>query len=236
MIPVVDYRFGDKYYVTEFVRPYTFMVKCISKTLKGKNDVETVINVARFIRDEFYYPLDIFKNPSCDAMFLKSRKFCYSWHFKKYVNYLWLFPSECLLMKFGICIDTSLLCTSILRCLGFFSYVGLGAVYYKDKLLGYHAWTEVYIPSKADWYIIETTIHEKNVSNILRREEAYKGSYDIQYEIFARFNEKEYEEVKPILTWIQFYGKKWKKVRAKERNKQIVIWSTFKQISPLIGV
>jgi len=236
MIPVVDYRFGDKYYVTEFVRPETFMIKNIAEKLKGKNDIETVLNVSKYIRDEFYYPLDCFRNPSCDGMFLKSKKSWFSWHFKKHVSYMWLFPSECINVKFGICIDTSLVCTSILRNLNFRSYVALGAVYYYNELLGYHAWTEVFIPSKNKWYVIETTIHEKDVSNILERDEAYKGVCKLRYEVFGRFDEKEYIEIKPILTWIQFYGKKWKKERSRERKKQIVIWRIYRVISPLIGV
>ena len=228
-VPLIDWRFGDKYYVIEFVRPDTYEVERVSEELKGKDDLETFLNVCKYIRDNFYYPLDWRKQPSCDGQFLKSRRGLSTYHFRRCVPYMWMFPSEVINCGFGICIDTALLCTSIFRKLGFISYVTLGAL--KDKkgrIIGYHAWTETLLRGK--WFLIETTIHTKSAVNHIPREDGYNGRWGIYYVPFAWFNEKEYIERESILQFVKFFGKSKREIRKMEKRKQNIIWKVFDKI------
>lgn len=232
-IPIISWRFGEEYYIVEFVTPKTYMIEKIAEKLKGRDEVETILNIAKFIRDEFYYPLDSRGNPSCDGQFLKSRKSVFSYHFRRCVPYMWLFPSETLNMRFGICIDTSLLATSIMRRLDIDAYCVLGAV--RDKrgqLLGYHAWTEFML--NKEWFILETTIHEKDSANIIRRTDGYQGKYGIIYDPYAMFNEKDYTELKSLIHLFTFYGQSKKIIKEYEKRKQVRIWNIYKEITPLI--
>ncbi|RLF82417.1 hypothetical protein DRN38_00155 [Thermococci archaeon] len=232
-IPVISWRFGDEYYITEFIKPNTYMVEYVAEKLKGKDNVETVLNIAKFIRDNFYYPLDSRGNPSTDGQFLKSKRTMFSYHFKKCVQYMWLFPSEVLNMGFGICIDTSVLAVSLMRKLNIDSWCVLGAVYNANgDLLGYHAWAEFLINN--EWFILETTIHEKGTANIIKRFDGYSGKYGIRYEPFAKFNEREYFEIKSLVPLFNFYGMSKKIIKRLEKRKQKEIWNTYKEVTPLI--
>jgi len=232
-IPIVDWRFGDKYYVTEFITPRNVMVENIARLYKGRSEIESFINVARWIRDKFYYPLDWRGQPSCDGQFLKSRKRFGSYHFRKCVAYMWLFPPETINMGFGICIDTALLATSVLIAMGLDAWCVLGAIYdNKGELIGYHAWTEVLIDNT--WYLLETTIHMEGVSNIMKRDDAYTGKYGIKYEKFAMFNDKTYHEYKSILQYMKFFGKGKREIRNMEMKKQRFIWQTYKEVTTLL--
>ncbi len=233
-IPIVDWRFGDRYFITEFVRPNTFEVELMAERLRARSAEERVLNVARWIRDDFYYPLDWRGQPSADGQLLKSRRAIGSYHFKKCVNYMWLFPSETIMMGFGICIDTSLVATSVLLRLGVDSVVALGAVYdQKGSLLGYHAWTEFTINNTR--YVLETTIHEREVNNVMLAEDAYSGKYGIRYDKYAEFNHIKYVEYKPLTPFINFYGRRRKEIVKRELLKQRYIWNTYREISPLIA-
>ncbi len=233
-IPIIDWRFGDKYYITEFVRPDTYEVVTSADRLRATTAEQKVLNVARWIRDEFYYPLDWRGQPSADGQLLKSRKAIGSYHFKKCVNYMWLFPGECIMMRFGICIDTSLVTTSVLLRLGIDSVVALGAVYdQRGNLLGYHAWTEFILNGIR--YVLETTIHERDVNNIMLAEDAYSGKYGIRYDKYAEFNHLKYIEHKPLTPFISFYGRKRGEIKRRELIKQRYIWNTYREISALLS-
>ncbi len=228
-IPVIDWRFGDKYYITEFITPDTYMVEKVSKKLKCKTEKETIIKIAKYIRDNFYYPFNWRGYPSADAQFLKSKKYPGNYHFKKCVDYMWLFPSETINVGFGICIDTSLLAVSLMRNLNINAWCCLGAIYDKREiLLGYHAWVEFELYKK--WFILETTIHEKDVCNIIKREDGYTGRFGIRYDKYSEFNEKEYREYKPLINFIQFFGKGKKEIQKMEKRKQKVIWKTYRKL------
>ena len=196
-IPEVDYRFSDKYYITSFVTPHNPDIERVAKGFGGGNDNGFVAQVASFIRDAFAYPL-IGGQPSSDAQFLRYHKSLFSYHWKRCVFYMWSFPSECLLQKLGICVDTSHLTTSLLRSGQLDAFTCLGEVRKTstDELLGYHSW--VICQYKHDTFLIETTIHEAEVNNMVTLHDAchkdsdFAKKGDIYYIEHARYDEKDY--------------------------------------------
>lgn len=233
-IPLVDYRFGDRYYITEFVRPDTYLVVDAAERLGAADPATKVLNVARWIRDNFYYPLTATGQPSADGQLLKSSKGFAAYHFKKCVPYMWLFPGECIYMRFGICIDTSLVATSVLIRMAIDAVTALGAVYDRTgQLLGYHAWTEFVLNGTR--YVLETTIHEPNVNNIMLADDAYKGTFGVRYDKYAEFNHERYTEYKPILSFLLFFRRSKKDIRRDLLKLQRYLWTTYREISPLLA-
>lgn len=236
---IVDFRFGEKYYVTEFVKPNTFEIaKVCEEKLRGRDLDETLKNILKFIRDEFVYPFDYLGNPSTNGLLLRHRKMYGKWYFKSYVNYMWDFPSETLIKRCGVCIDTSNLCCSLLRHFNFNAYVELGKVYKmpENQFLGYHAW--VTVNHRDAWWVIETTIHRRGVVNIVKRDDAYSGRFGVRYECFVRYNEKDVEYVKPfnevIVLISEMKALSKVKLRKMEKNKQKFIWSRYEESSKIL--
>ena len=193
---LVDYRFQDRYYVSEFVQPKTYEIEAKAKEFNATGN-EFVDKVAVFIRDEFKYPL-IGGQPSADGQILRFRKSLLSYQWKKCVYYMWSFPSEVFVQKLGICIDTANLGSSLLRAGNLDAFTCLGEVRKTstDELLGYHAWSIT--PYKGNTALCEFTIHESGVYNMVILHNAYhkdsefaiKG--DIYYIEHARYNEVNY--------------------------------------------
>lgn len=212
MNPVVDYRFGELHYATEFVTPANSAIKKAVMQFNGVEGDELVEKVASFIRDSFQYPL-VDSLPSADGQLLRFRKSLLSHHFKKCVDYMWSFPSECLHQKLGICIDTSNLSASLLVT-GIDAWVCLGEVRSskEDTVLGLHAWVEV--PYKGKQYVQETTIHEPTIDTLITAESAYdKGSDwakqgNIYYVPGARYNDEDYEGDESIIVRISLPARK----------------------------
>ena len=198
-IPVVDWRFGDKYYVTEFIMVNNSMIRDVYDKLKTSENDKFVENVADWIRDKFQYPLDSSGNPAAQAQLLMFRYSIFKYLFKKCVEYHWTFPSEVITSGYGICIDTANLAESVLRIKPIEdSWVVLGEVRdtLTDNLLGYHAWCE--LPYKNDRYVLETTIHVAGVNNLVKAEDIYNKKLDVYYVKHAYYNESEYHPVTSI--------------------------------------
>lgn len=193
---VVDNRFGDKYKVQEFVQPKSLEIETKVKELNATGD-EFVDKIAAFIRDDFQYPL-VSGQPSSDGQFKRFHKSLLGYHWKKCVFYMWSFPVECLLQKLGICIDTANLGTSLLRAKNAIAFTCLGEIKKTstDELLGYHAWTIV--EYKKQFYLLETTIHEPEINNMVALHDAYHKDSDfaiasgIYYVEDARYDESQY--------------------------------------------
>ena len=193
---IVDYRWGDKYKVQEFIQPKSYEIVAKVANLNSTGD-KFVEDIAAFIRDKFAYPL-IRGQPSSDGQFLRYHKSLTGYYWKKCTFYMWSFPVEVMLQKLGICIDTANLGTSLLRAGKSDAFTCLGEVRRTstDELLGYHAWTVV--SHKSDTYLLETTIHESGINNMVTLHDAYhkdsdfaqKG--DIYYIEHARYNEIDY--------------------------------------------
>ena len=189
--PVINYRFGDRYWVTDFVAPDNPDVKEIVERMPGDNFVDAV---AEYVRDNYQYPLS--RNlPSCDGQLWRySQGFCKK-GFKRRCYYVWAFVPETIQSKLGYCAETANLCTSLLRA-KVVAWTAIGEVRkLSDDLLGYHAWTVVnYRDSQ---YIDETTIHSKANVLVLASDAYDKNSQfcqrgGIYYVEHARYSEAEY--------------------------------------------
>ncbi len=139
---IVDFRFNDKYAVSEFIQSKSFEIQKLAKHLSSYSQDATIRKVSLFIRDGFQYPLDQSKNPSTDGEFARYKTLL-SHRYQAFRYYVWAFPVEVLMSKLGYCAETANLMTSILKACGINAYTGLGEVRKTstDELLGYHAWT-----------------------------------------------------------------------------------------------
>lgn len=207
MIPEVDYRFGDKYLVTEFLTPENASIIAAKQELGDATGDEWGDKVAAYIRDEFEYPL-IHNQPSADGQFLRYRKNILGYYFKDCVYYMWSFPAECVNQKLGICIDTANLSASLLIpkistkvCLGEVRAVN------GDRLLGYHAWVE--LPYNNEQYIQETTIHKEKANTLITTKGAYNKDSDwakqgnLYYVLTAWYNIDEYHGDEAIVAYME---------------------------------
>jgi len=205
MEQIVNYRFGDKYFVTEFIQPDTFEVRNVAKTLRNTSaypyphlspDKEVEL-VSVFVRQDFTYPLDHSGNPATNGIFKRYRAGWGQYLYNVFKYYVWAFPSEVMNSRYGYCAETANLMTSILRALGLEAYAAIGEVRkaIDDSLLGYHAWTVTqYLKEE---YLDETTIHE-DINSLIPTLVAYDHNSDfaqnggIYYVEHARYNEMGY--------------------------------------------
>jgi len=203
MIPECPWRFGERYLATDFVQVNNVAVIETANSLDTGNFIS---DVARWVRDEFYYPLDNSGNPSAQGQLLRHQKSLFSgYHAKKCVYYAWSLPNEILdFAKCGICIDTANLATSILRVKGIDAWVTLGDVrdIKSDTLLGRHAW--VTLPYEEENYVLETTIHEAGMKNMAKTSDVYDKNSDwakrggVYFVYQGKYNEKEFKGEGPL--------------------------------------
>lgn len=203
MIPETPWRFGERYLVTDFVQVNNIAIIDMANSLQGDGFIS---NVAAWIRDKFYYPLDGSGNPSAQGQLLRHQKGLFSgYHAKKCVYYAWSLPNEILdFTRCGICIDTANLATSVLRVKGIDAWVTLGDVrdIKSDTLLGRHAW--VTLPYEGENYVLETTIHEAGVKNMAKTKDVYDKNSEwakrggIYFVYQAKYNEKEFKGEGPL--------------------------------------
>jgi hypothetical protein len=201
-IPECPWR-PARWLTTEFVRPFTVAVLEEATALRKlvTTDDEYIKVVANYVRDNFTYPLEKNGDPSAGLCF---RRYDKGWLIKRYfynqeMDYAWGFPQETIKMGKGICIDTALLCTSLLISGGVPSKVALGAVVNaKDgTVAGYHAWsTFIY---KSEPCANETTIHSPDVETLTKLSSVYDKNSDwakntgIYYRQEAEFDNKTYD-------------------------------------------
>jgi hypothetical protein len=198
--PEVPWRFGERYLVTDFVMTNNIAIMEQAGSLHIGNNDSFVEAVARWIRDEFFYPLDNAGNPSASGQFLRHRKGLIGGHFfKKSVYYMWGLPVETLAIGCGICVDTANLTGSVLRSKELDgAWICLGDVRSSrdDTLLGRHAWVEV--PYHGASYLIETTAHELGANNLVESSQVYDRTSrwvkrsGLYYVPQARYNESEF--------------------------------------------
>jgi hypothetical protein len=199
-MPIVDFRFGESYYVNDFLQINNPSVAAALtealQQLNGSNDQKIEV-IADYIKRKYQYPFMVDGSPSCGGYFLRYQKDSkfkdFHWHAIR--DYMWSFPAECIVQKLGICIDTSNLAFSLLKMAGVPAKVCLGAVYEtkSNQLLGYHAWVEV--SYKGETYVFETTIHPDGV-NLLPAKAVYGKKMDVYYVKEAEYDEKSYREIK----------------------------------------
>ena len=215
-VPQVGYRFGDKYWITDFVTPNNPDIELVVKGFDAGNNDGLVSQVASYIRDGFQYPL--FGNlPSADGKILRynrRRLFSVKYRWKVYRYYVWAFPAEVIQSKLGYCAETANLCVSLLRTRELDSWNALGEVRAsKDNtLLGYHSW--VICRYQGEPYILESTIHKKGVNNLVKVSSAYDKysawamTRDLYYVERARYNDKEFRKDSSIVASMAFPAKR----------------------------
>lgn|GEM_PF-1955075 len=150
--------------VRRFVEVWDEKLCRIAEKLRCRREIDTVKAVYRFNIDKLRYPFTADGKPSTGFKIEVFPWLRFGSIFKIYLrsweeDYAWLKPSRLIEVGYGICVDTSNLCTTLLRILGFDAYTSIGVVKPRtgsDRYYG-HAWTRVRIDSL--WYIIETTIH-----------------------------------------------------------------------------
>ena len=88
-IPIVPWRWGEKYKVTEFIQNNNQAILEIASYIKeeGKSPDDIVLNLSHYIRDNFFYPLDNIGNPSTSGSLLRYRFSLCKFHFKKSLKF-----------------------------------------------------------------------------------------------------------------------------------------------------
>jgi hypothetical protein len=180
----------EKYDVREFIQVNHEWLREIAEKLRKPSQLETVKNVYRFNVREIQYPFRADGKPAIGFEFKAFPWLIYGF-FKLYLaeyqqEYAWLMPSQLLKFKYGICVDTANLCTTLLRILGINAYTVLGVVVGGGKYYG-HAWTIA--EADGEWYFLETTIH-KGKPPVIKLSEL-PSRVQLNYVEVARFNEKE---------------------------------------------
>jgi hypothetical protein len=200
-IPTVPWRFGEVYLATDFVMAKNIAIQNQANLLfKGPGDA-FVKEVAKWIRDSFYYPLDNSDNPSASGQLLRHQKGVLSGYwFKNCVYYAWSLPNEVLgATKCGICIDTANLAASVFRAKeveGAWCTIGDVLAVSDNSLLGRHAWVEV--PYHGGTFVLETTIHSEGANNLVAAVEVYDRNSEwakragLYFAVQAKYNEKEF--------------------------------------------
>jgi len=209
-IPVVNYRFGDCYLVTDFIMPENpdiqaviiellkplWLAKSFELTPNNIKNDEFVEACAAYIRDNFQYPLWN-GNPSCDGQLLRYTQGILKHRFKRCEYYVWAFPPEVIQSHMGYCAETGNLAESLLvNRLSSFAVLG-DVLDLNGTLLGRHEWVEV--PYKNETFVLETTIHTEGVNNLASIKSVYDKNSDwakqggLYYVPQARFNDKIYE-------------------------------------------
>ena len=186
-VPTVDFRFGDKWFITDFVTPNNPTVAEITDALTG------ITAIAEYIRDEYSYPFNAIGQPATNSQLCNAEFYPNFPMFQSSIlrPYAWDFPAETVITKSVYCVETANLMCSILRRKGIESFVALGAVLSPvGVVLGYHAWVKVLIIGR--WYICETTIHEPDAQNLIPMDDLYNGKLDVTYREDCYYNESEF--------------------------------------------
>jgi len=197
MVPVVDYRFGNKELITSFITPKNPDVQDIVKAIGDLQGDDFVWAVSKYIRDNYQYPL-VGETPSCDGQILRYTEGLLKHKWKCCRYYVWAFPSETAQSFYGFCAETGNLAESILvNKVDAWAVLGDVLSVKDDSLVGRHMWCEV--PLRDNTFILETTIHDKDAGNMVSATSAYGKDSDwaiqggIYYSAKALFSDKKYK-------------------------------------------
>lgn len=197
--------------VRGFVEVESEELRELASKLRKRKPKDSIKAVYRFNVTEVNYPFTADGKP---ASGYKVEVFPWlrlgPW-FKLYLRsweggYAWLKPTQVVRLGYGICVDTSNLCTTLLRILGFEAYTVLGVVEdpCSNRVYG-HAWTRVL--NRRRWYMLETTIH-KGRPPVVPLDEA-EDKLLLSYKEIASFDERTVEVDRKL--W-EKYGLKLEKV------------------------
>lgn len=160
--PEVPWR-PAKWLVTDFVQPNNPAIRKQAAKLRAlsNSDDDFIKITASYIQKNFQYPEQNDGDPSAGLKFQRydNGALCKRYKYTEEMEYAWGFPCETIEIKLGICIDTSLLFTSLLIAGGIDAWCCLGEIVNAktNEVAGYHAWpTFMY---KGQRCADETTIH-----------------------------------------------------------------------------
>lgn len=172
-----------------FIEVSSGEAKALARRLRRRTALETAKSVYRFNVRNVKYPLTADGSPAT-GFEVKAYPWLSIGLFKLYLAtysqpYAWLLPSQVLKLGYGLCADTSNLCTTLLRVLGVEAYTVLGVVEAGGEVYG-HAWTVVKPGDR--WLLMETTIH-RGRPPLIPLDEA-SDRLGIRYLEIARFDER----------------------------------------------
>jgi len=253
-MPTCTWWYGVERSLAEFITPDAHVIRRTAEDMPPEPR-DFYYAVSHWVRDSFRYPLNQRGEPAaehtlafyeygsnCPYRRLANRllyKLGYVWKdfeknylFYRRWEYVWQTPLETILTGYAICIDSSLLCTSLHQVRLEEVYVEVGYVTFRGDPNRYgHAWSIGLIDG--EWLLTETTIHDQNVENVIPREEALNGE-DVRYHPIERWNKTKYEQ---LGSWIEVGGfllapekpggepyKKWLRL---ETLKQRKLWEAW---------
>jgi len=184
---------GEPRYIYDFIESENPLVIRVAARITVRERDKIIEEATKFVTNKIRFPHDWQGKAATERHIKIFRVYSEKYRFDKHFNYGWLKPSETLTIKYGICIDTSLLLASILIFKKINCFVTLGAILNqkKNKFIGLHAWVETTYKNKK--HIIETTAPSKPLP-IISHETATTGFNGIIYDGFVWFNQTVYIE------------------------------------------
>lgn len=188
-VPRVNFGLlGEEYQVTDFIQVKNARMIEIARKIKAVNNNEALIRCAEYTSRTIRYALDSDQKPAA-CRHTKVFKFFGPIYLVDTGEcpYGWLLPNQSHVAKHGICFDTAVFCTTLLRLKGVKAYATLGAVLKtkNKKLLGFHAWAETY--DNDDRKIVVETTSPK--ATLLLADDIYSGKMAYLYDPICWFNE-----------------------------------------------
>ncbi|RLE38237.1 hypothetical protein DRJ17_04530 [Candidatus Woesearchaeota archaeon] len=185
-------------YIFDYIQKDNPAVLDIVKRIRHKDPDRIIEEATRTVCRLIKYPFTWKGKPSTERKVLIFKAAGPIYHFELSSKYGWLKPAQTLRVKYGLCIDTSLLLASLLLAKNIPCKVVLGAIIdaKTKQFLGFHAWVETTYKNKI--CIIETTAGP-NPLPIIDKAAAERGYRGIIYDGFAWFDDQEYfEDVKKL--------------------------------------
>jgi transglutaminase-like putative cysteine protease len=186
---------GEEDYVTSFIQTDNPRMREIARKIKAADLNEAVIRCAEYTSKNIHYALDSNQKPAA-CRHTKVFKFFGPIYLVDTGEcpYGWLTASQAFVAGHGICFDTAVFCTTLLRIKNVKAFTVLGAVLHakSKKLIGFHAWVETFDNDDRK-VIIETTSPK---ATILPSEAIYSGKMPYVYDPICWFNESFWHEDK----------------------------------------
>jgi hypothetical protein len=195
-VPRVNFGLlGEEYYVTDFIQVKNPRMQEIARKIKAEDVNQAITRCAEYTSKAIHYALDSNQRPA-PCRHTKVFKFFGPIYLVDTGEcpYGWLLPNQSDVAGHGICFDTAVFCTTLLRLKGVKAFAVLGCVLRTkgQKLLGFHAWVETF-DSNNRKFVIETTSPK---ANLLLSEKIYSGQMPFTYDPICWFNESFWHEDK----------------------------------------
>ncbi len=198
-VPEVDYGLaGETWPITSFIQTNIPSMINLARSIKGETEKEVAQGVLDFIAKNVKYPV----NPDGHTSAARSTYIFQIagpfYLYKHEARYGWLLPNQSLRVRSGLCYDTSVLATSLLRIRGINAYTAIGILQRKGRIIARHAWCVANLMDGN--YLLETTV--SGGTGLLSLDLAYHGFGNVTYIEFIGFDEAHYwEKTEELATW-----------------------------------